>query len=282
MRVVTWNMAFWSHGRHHERAWRWVFDELRPDVFLCQEADPPDWVGRDKTVIWERAYPAGQQTWGTGLVTGLPCSPARLPGLDSWFEALPKSLPGESSLAGIHRADGWLASGHVDLPGLGKTLVASVHSPSFPVEPLRLGGIDVSGMKLQRNPNLWFTDILFYFMRAQLGQRLLVGGDFNASRLLDQTLGERGNNEFFDRIQDEGFVSIHRRFHTADERTYFKDGKSEHQLDYLYADAPLAGLATACVVHPHAGVAEFSDHAPVIADFRPQDTDGTFPLTHLR
>jgi hypothetical protein len=268
MRVVTWNMAFWSHGQHHDRAWRWVVDTFRPDVFLCQEAVPPDWVGRDGTVIWERAYSSSGAAWGTGLVTGLPCSPARVPGLDEWLEALPKSLPGRTSLAGIHKADGWLASGQVDLPGrLGKTLVTSVHSPSFPVESLRLAGIDVTGMKLKKNPDLWFTDILFHFLRAQLGQGLLVGGDFNASRLLDQTLGERGNNEFFDRIGSEGFKSIHRKFHDDDEQTYFKEGKGPHQLDYLYADAPVARLATACVVHPHAEVAEFSDHAPVIADF---------------
>jgi hypothetical protein len=141
-------------------------------------------------VIWSRAYPAGHQAWGTGIVTHLPCSTARVPGLDEWFEALPKSLP----------------------------------RGGFP-------------------------------------------GDFNASRLLDQTLGERGNNEFFDRIADEGFVSIHRRFHSADERTYFKAGKAPHQLDYLYGDAPLAHLTTACSVNPHADVVEFSDHAPVIADF---------------
>lgn len=109
---------------------------------------------------------------------------------------------------GIHKADGWIACGHVDLPRLGLTLVASVHSPAYPVEPARLAGIDVTGMKLKKNPDLWFTDILFHSLRAQLGQRLLVGGDFNASRLLDQTLGERGNNEFFNRIANEGFVSI--------------------------------------------------------------------------
>jgi hypothetical protein len=267
MRVVTWNMAFRSHGQHHDRAWHWVFDELRPAVFLCQEAVPPDWVRRERTVIWERAYPTGRATWGTGLVTNMSCSPARVSSLDAWFDALPKCLPGEALPAGIHRADGWIACAHVDLPRLGSTLVASVHSPAYPVERSRLAGIDVTGMKLKKNPDLWFTDILFHFLRAQLGQRLLVGGDFNASRLLDQTLGERGNNEFFDRIGSEGFVSIHRRFHPADEQTYFKEGKGPHQLDYLYADAPVAGRATACVVHPYTGIAEFSDHAPVIADF---------------
>jgi endonuclease/exonuclease/phosphatase (EEP) superfamily protein YafD len=97
-----------------------------------------------------------------------------------------------------------------------------------------------------------------------LGIRFIVGGDFNASRLLDRTLGERGSNEFLDRIRDEGFVSLHRRFHEADEQTYFKKGKGLHQLDYLYADAQPASLCRACSVHAASG---FSDHAPLLADF---------------
>jgi hypothetical protein len=200
-------------------------------------------------------------------VTNLPCTPARVPGLDAWFQDLPQSLPGQTSPARIHRADGWLATGRVVLPSGGETLVVSVHSPWECIEGVRLRGIDVSGMKLKKNPDLWLLDVLFYFLRPLLGQRLLVGGDFNYSRLMDEPL-EDGNNEFFDRIRDQGFVSIHRRFHPSDEQTYFNKSKGPHQLDYLYADAPVADLATACVVHPHAEVAGFSDHAPLIADLR--------------
>jgi len=268
MRIVTWNMAFWSHGKHHDRAWNWVLDDLRPDVFLCQEANPPDWVRRDRTVIWTRAYPSGSQTWGTGLVTALPCQPARIPDLDNWFEALP-TLSGETEPAAIQRADGWLATGRVMLPRIGETLFVSVHNPSKEIDRARLRGVDVTSIKLRKNPDLWLLDVVFYFLKTLLGQRLLVGGDFNYSRLLDETMAggrDRGNNEFFDRIGDEGFVSIHRRFHPADERTYFKEGRAHHQLDYLYGDTHVASIAKKCWVEPHSVIAEFSDHAPLVAD----------------
>lgn len=93
---------------------------------------------------------------------------------------------------------------------------------------------------------------------------MLVGGDFNASRLLDETLGDRGNNEFFDRIASEGFVSVHRLFHDRDERTFFHKHRAHHQLDYVYADAPVAAQAKRCEVQPPS---EYSDHAAIVAEF---------------
>jgi len=265
MRVVTWNMAYWSHRKDHDAAWRWVLGELRPDILLCQEAVPPDWVAADHAVVWSRAYEDGQQPWGTGIVTRLRCTPCRVSGLDEWLGALPPSIPGKSERARIHRADGWLAAASIAVPALdAEMLIASVHNPAYPIEKERLGSIDIAAMKLKKNPDLWFLDVLFFFLKARLGERILVGGDFNASRLLDVTLGrERGNNEFFERIAAEGFVSLHRLFHDADERTFFALRGAHHQLDYLYADAPVAAHASRCFVHP---VTAYSDHAPVVAD----------------
>lgn len=263
MRVVSWNMAYWSHRDKHEDAWRWVLEELRPDVLLCQEAAPPDWVSKERTVVWSRAYPTGNQLWGTGIVTHLPCTPARIGAFDEWFTRVPSSMPGKDEKANIHRADGWLASARVTLPCMGDVLFSSVHNPAFPFEKERLADIDITRMKLNAESKLWFLDVLFFFLRPMLGSLFLVGGDFNYSRLLDRT-PTGGNNEFFDRVRDEGFVSIHRLFHDADERTFFHEKRGHHQLDYLYADNPVAAYAKACAAH---AVQRFSDHAPLIADF---------------
>lgn len=70
----------------------------------------------------------------------------------------------------------------------------------------------------------------------------------------------KGNHEFFDRVINDGYVSLHRKHHPADEQTFFKKGGLGHQLDYLYADAPVAEYATACRVVPYAEVEEMSDH----------------------
>ena len=256
-------MAYWSHRRHHEAAWRWVIDVLQPDVLLVQEAVIPDWVHARFNVHWTRAYEAGQQTWGTGIVTRYPLERACIPALDTWFQSIPANVPGTDTTARIHRGRTRASCPRVDLPAIGPVLIGSVRSPSSPIEKSRLSGIDVTAMKLKKNPDLWFLDVLFHFLRPMLGERVLVGGDFNASRLLDITLGERGNNEFFDRIRDEGFVSLHRLFHDADERTYFKSDKAPHQLDYVYADAPIALYCRDCKV---AQSNEYSDHAAIVVD----------------
>jgi exonuclease III len=45
---------------------------------------------------------------------------------------------------------------------------------------------------------------------------------------------------------------------------YFKAGKAPHQLDYLYADAPVAKNCRVCAVQQDR---KYSDHAPLYADF---------------
>jgi exonuclease III len=268
MRIVSWNMAYWSHRKHHDDAWRWVLDDLRPDVLLVQEAVVPEWVHQKLGVHWTRAYETGGQAWGTGIVTTYPFIPVRIAALDDWFRAVPRMVPGKSENAGIQQADGWFAAARITLPVVGDVFVGSVHSPSFPIEKSRLRELDVSAMKLKKNPDLWFLDVLFHFLRPMIGTKLIVGGDFNSSRLLDATLGERGNNEFFDRIRDEGFVSLHCLFHESDERTYFKAGKAPHQLDYLYADAPVAESCRGCTVR--LDNMEYSDHAPLLCELGPE------------
>jgi exonuclease III len=153
----------------------------------------------------------------------------------------------------------------IAVPSLGPTVFHAVHSPAYRIEPKQLDGIDISGMKLKNNPDLWFTDVLFFFLKNHLDQ-VLVGGDFNASRLLDLTLGERGNNEFFDRIASEGFISLHREFHDHDQQTFFQNRKAPHQLDYFYGDAKVAARVSSCDVVPHEQVREYSDHAPLVAE----------------
>ncbi|MCC7542417.1 MAG: endonuclease/exonuclease/phosphatase family protein [Deltaproteobacteria bacterium] len=267
MRVATWNMGYWSYRARHEDAWRWILDHLNPDVLLAQECLPPAWLGRDHAVVFDRAYPSGNQTWGSAVVSRLPATPRRLVDVDDWFRLVPMTVPGKNGIAGIHRADGWITAAEVVTPGLGPVLTLSVHSPAYPLEDSRLTGIDISGMKLKRNPHLWLLDVLFYFLRSRLGSPLLVGGDFNYSRLLDDRNGEGGNAEFFDRVASEGFVSLHRRFHEQDEQTYFHPRRRKHQLDYLYSSASVGEHATACSVTPYEQVREFSDHAPLVCDF---------------
>ena len=48
MRSVTWNMGFndYAYRPRHDEAWRFLVDELHPDLALVQEAIVPEWAQR--------------------------------------------------------------------------------------------------------------------------------------------------------------------------------------------------------------------------------------------
>ena len=195
MRVVTWNMNYWEQHAFHDDAWRWLVDELRPDVALVQECVPPAWLRDTHSVVFDRAYPVGDQSWGSALVTrGLRAREVRLDALEDWFAKLP---PGDAW--SLQRLAGWGACAEVELVGGATLLVVSIHSSHRAIEPARLAGVDVEPVKLKLANGVWMLDVLFHFLKARLDRPLLVGGDFNYSRLLDDPK-PRGNGEFFDRV----------------------------------------------------------------------------------
>jgi len=268
MKVLTWNMGYWGHAKAHDAAWHWLLDELSPDIALLQECRPPDWVSESgRRVLFDPAYPGTPtQPWGTALVTKGPAtSPTRLDDAEAWLASLDHAAVAEPCHAA--RLRGWCVAANVTLPLGLPLLVVSIHSPAFPIAPALLRGRDLTAITLTLSQDVWLLDVVFHFLRRRLPSPLLVGGDFNYSRLLDKPT-PRGNAEFFDRIAAEGFTNLHRLFHVGDEQTYFNPRHRDHQLDYLYAD-PLTALRTrACDVIPRDRVAAFSDHAPLIAELR--------------
>ncbi len=268
MRIVTWNMDYWKHRSSHDDAWHWLLDTLKPDIALVQECAPPAWLSELGFVQWDRAYPEGKQPWGTALFSRSPAKPAGLEEVDTWLGQLPRRTAEYEGLARVHRLPGWAAIANVQIDGLGDTLVVGLHNPAFEIERDRLEGVDVSPMKLKMSDDLWLLDILFYFLKHRLEHPLLVGGDFNYSRLLDDLYGEAGNHEFFDRIQSEGFVSLHRKFHQADQQTFFQKRGRGHQLDYLYGNRAVGETASSCEVWYDDQVSDFSDHAPLVAELK--------------
>jgi endonuclease/exonuclease/phosphatase family metal-dependent hydrolase len=66
MRIVSWNLAHNSpeYRAHHEDAWGYLLDELRPDVALVQEAVPPE--GLDRSLIF--AKPWAKRPWGSAII----------------------------------------------------------------------------------------------------------------------------------------------------------------------------------------------------------------------
>lgn len=258
-------MGYWGHSRRYQDAWRWLLDDLKPDLALLQECVVPDWAASRVHVRFKPGYPLSpRQRWGTAVISTCGAiTPARPDAVAAWLDSLGAEA---QSLCSATRLDSWCVGGDIAINGNDVLRVFSIHNPAFPIDRKLLKGVDISDLKLTLNRDLWLQDVIFYFLRRELGSPLVVGGDFNTSRLLDVPK-PRGNVEFFERLDKSGFCSLHRRFHDTDEQTFFHPKRRPHQLDYLYADPNTARRAVACYVVKDPVDAGLSDHAPLVADF---------------
>ena len=62
MKVLTWNLGYWQFSRHHDKAWSYLCNDIKPDLALLQEVKPPPWISPDDLVFEE--IRAG---WGTAI-----------------------------------------------------------------------------------------------------------------------------------------------------------------------------------------------------------------------
>jgi endonuclease/exonuclease/phosphatase family metal-dependent hydrolase len=70
MRIVTWNLAYWQHSSHHDKAWDYLCNYIRPDIALIQEVKPSSWLPRH-TIVFEEIT----RGWGTAIYSpSLPLS----------------------------------------------------------------------------------------------------------------------------------------------------------------------------------------------------------------
>ncbi|MGH8542089.1 MAG: endonuclease/exonuclease/phosphatase family protein [Gammaproteobacteria bacterium] len=259
MRVVTWNMqaAFGSGPGRHERAWHYL-RALDPDIALLQEANPPKWAHEEWRVFHELAYTG--QTWGSAVLVK--------DGLHSWALEIPEENPTrryEGSPIVLVEISAYLQS----------LIVGSIHASTSELNEeqvllLENQGVDLAALRCGGVKGIWPLYVIF----ADLGRLLpeksfIVGGDFNAARLMDQSSWMAGgNSEFFDKIESSGFRSALAKFHDGEVQTYFKKNSRPYQLDHLYCDEESLGRLARCMVIEHPVKAlDLSDHAPIVADF---------------
>jgi exonuclease III len=154
--------------------------------------------------------------------------------------------------------------------------VMSVYSPAWPVDPVRLREFDVNTIKLQQNPQIWVTELLWAGLldTCDSGQPpWIVGGDLNSSETFDHMWrsGPRGNREILDRMNDLGLRECLRQSQSRLVPTFRNpsNGQVVHQMDHLFVSAELATHLTSCKTGEHDRVfgESLSDHLPIIADF---------------
>lgn len=254
MKIVTWNMGYNNDASQHGEAWRYLIEELQPDIALLQEVVIPDDVRTSHVCIFT---PPTQPVWGSAVIV-----------LDR--KAVQVDLPAASLL---HRFRSRLTVASVDVDGA-STLVASVHPSTRKVDSIMLEGVDRAAVATPSG-ELWEADILYAGLRelTAAGGRFIFGGDWMETWLWDRKHGTKNHGQFFDRAAADGWVeSTSRCFGVSeiDLRTWYgrRGGKSTpYQLDRIFLDRQLADCISNCDVISHpAQHLKLSDHAPLVLE----------------
>lgn len=255
MRIVNWNMGggFLYNAKTHNQAWEWVRDH-EADVFLLQEAAPPDWAvdgGEFATVHFREKANASRARWGSGVFT-------RSPG---WltYEATDQ-YPWLSTLAG---------SCVIASPAFeGLPWLMSLHSSAAPLVVEAPLGMDKSRVLRCDDERWWEIDLIADSLsRLLVDQRFVAGGDINSSLLLDR--GTRAANaRLSGNLRQLGFIDLRTPPHPAVEpQTFFRSGSQPLELDYFLAD-PLTAMHSSGwnVLNDVVSENALSDHAPIQID----------------
>jgi exonuclease III len=235
-RVVSWNMGRRSNK---DEQWRYLLDELDPDLAVLQEVrQPPTWIA-DRG----GAFIIAEKVPGSGRGTAIY---ARRPPL----ERIP-----------LQNGGGYFAATRLRLPGGRTGSALSVHAPT---------DTKLIGSSLAR-----YLRAVFDSLASDLDDfrgRSFVGGDFNISRAIDKAYKFRP-----DEIRShEGFLVWLEKEHNlvecccanGEKRSFYRRGRAhpDYQNDHLFVSRRLASARSSCEVldWDEDGL---SDHAPVVGDF---------------
>lgn len=264
MKVITWNVNRATESR--TGLWEMVKHE-DADIVLLQEVNRiPDSILSQYRChqIWPCYFNGSNAPFSSAVLSKGSIDAA--PNLKSDLEWIDK----------IYKEQyGWIVGCEVTFCSGERFQVVTVHSPAFYIPRNLWIDRDVSGVKLTNNRDLWFTEILWVLLRnAEVSNdtNWIVGGDFNSSVNFDKPYN-RGNQEIIDRLNSLGLTDCLSHYHDGQVATYMGINRViEHQLDYLYVNAPMLARLTRSRVPPLKDVfyqkpKRLSDHLPVVCEF---------------
>ena len=262
MRVVTWNLAYWTPSAvyntvgNRRRQWHFLLS-LNADVILLQECRPGDLATVDDAA-------SGYRTIGTIPNRWTACA-AILARDELRLESAPRPGPWFDYLSG------YLAVATICSPR-GRVFVSSVHTPAKFVEDPSVTPEDHESLRRPSSDRAWHNDLAFAALDALPKEAgFIIGGDWNTARLFDQQPsdfeGSGAGVEFFDRASKRGWAESLRKYHPAEIRTFLRPGTQPYELDHIFTDPGLNERLGRCEVLVGLPTDEMSDHAPVIAEF---------------
>lgn len=263
LRVVVWNCR-----RTTEQSPLWAYlGRLNPTIALLQDVTsvPNDILAGYQVLENHPLNEIGkpQRFKSVILAKGTIEPDLSLSASEGWVNKELKLFSGNLLTAKVTLADGRIIN------------VVDVYSPAWPLDAVRLNGINTDGVQLTQNRKLWVTDLLWSALRHTLPKRKdswVIGGDFNASETFDAWPGgPRGNREYLDRMNELNLIECLRKHQGKLTPTFrnARGGAVVHQIDHLFVTRDLASQLQLCEVGLHDDVfgENMSDHLPIIADF---------------
>lgn len=271
MRVITWNLHV---ANKESRIWDLLL-EINPDITLLQEVGSiPDKIKDTFNVLSKVAITktGKPQRFSTAvIIKGKIIKEINLQSNYEWVNNELEFFKG-NFIACI-----------VEFQTHEKFNVVSVHSPAWPVDKNRIKEIDVSQVKLTKNPKVWFTEIIWSALKNTISEneQWIVGGDYNSSETFDIEYKLKhgisggivggGNKEIRDRMYALGFKECLLE-HNGKLTPTFKHSRKKiiHQLDHLYVSDKLFSRILKCEVGDQNKIfgKALSDHLPIITDFK--------------
>tara|TARA_B100000315_G_C14461859_1_gene534087 strand:- start:121 stop:939 length:819 start_codon:yes stop_codon:yes gene_type:complete len=271
MRVITWNL----HGANKEsRIWDLLL-ELNPDIILLQEVGSmPNEIMDSFDVLSKVAIKkSGKlQRFSTAvLLKGKIIKEIELKSNHEWVDKELEFFKGN------------IIACSVEFQKYETFNVVSVYSPAWSVDSNRIKGIDVSQVKLTKNPEVWMSEIIWSALKYTISkdEQWIVGGDYNSSETFDRKyklihgikggIVSDGNKEIRDRMYDLGFKECLLEYNGKLTPTFRHSNQQIiHQLDHLYVLEKLFSRIEKCEVGDQNKIFSnsLSDHLPIIADFK--------------
>ena len=260
-RIVSWNIR---KARANSAAWPYLI-ALDPDLVMLQEVIelPEDirarynYMTKPATKQNGSAQPFSTAILAKGEINAVPPPISKYEWVNNTYQGF----------------SGNILNCAIDIPELGTCNVVSFYSPAWPIIKGGTTSIDVSDVKLQQNPDVYLTEILWTLVReafASTDRKWIIGGDFNSSETFDLwRLEGRGNRELMDRMIGLGLKECLRSYSGKLVPTFrHSKGGITHQIDHLYVSGSIYDRLLNCQVGDSTEVFgnRLSDHLPIIAD----------------
>jgi exonuclease III len=231
LKIVAWNMAWWSHKSKIVEAWDFLHNDIKADVALLTEMGNPvqskcpfpyyKW----QNIGMSRLY------WGSGIVSRYPLTDCYMP--SSVGALMTAQLP---------------FNNHASLSLITMYGVKDTTCNSY-VSNLHRYLSDLTPILKSKNRNV------------------IIGGDWNADVQLDGRNGNTANANkiFFDRLKDFGLQDCLAPFAKYPLQTHRHSSNLTFpwQLDYIYASSGIARKVEGALVIDTPQVRELSDHNPI-------------------